>query len=33
MDISGVLITCSVATVLLDTPMGRLFLARLGVYG
>lgn len=33
MDISGVLITCSMATTLLDTPVGRLFLARLGVYG
>lgn len=33
MDISGVLITCSMASTLLDTPIGRLFLARLGVYG
>ena len=33
MDISGVLITCYVATTLLDTPIGRLFLSRLGVYG
>lgn len=33
MDISGVLITCSVASSLLDTPVGRLFLARIGVYG
>lgn len=33
MDISGVLITCSMATTLLDTPIGRLFLARLGVFG
>lgn len=33
MDIAGVLITCWMATTLLDTPIGRLFLARLGVYG
>lgn len=33
MDISGVLITCFMATTILDTPIGRLFLARLGVYG
>lgn len=33
MDITGVLITCSVATSLLDTQIGRLFLARLGCYG
>lgn len=33
MDISGVLITCFMATSILDTPLGRLFLARLGVYG
>lgn len=33
MDISGVLITCFMATTILDTPLGRLFLAKLGVYG
>lgn len=33
MDISGVLITCSMASTLLDKPIGRLFLAKLGVYG
>ena len=33
MDISGVLLTCSVSKTLLDTNLGRFFLAKLGVYG
>ena len=33
MDISGVLLTCSVSRTLLDTNLGRFFLAKLGVYG
>ena len=33
MDISGVLLTCTVSSALLDTPLGRYFLARLGVFG
>ena len=33
MDISGVLLTCTVSSALLDTAMGKLFLSKLGVYG
>jgi cation transporter-like permease len=33
MDISGVLITCSMSSMLLDSTLGRLFLAKLGVFG
>jgi hypothetical protein len=33
MDISGVLLTCTVSSALLDTPLGRYFLAKLGVFG
>lgn len=33
MDISGVLLTCSVSRTLLDTNLGRFFLAKLGVFG